>query len=173
VQAAEGWVEAALRVLAWAGALLAGAALLAVAAALLAVVVRWLFSRTAGREPQPLGLDLLRAWKKLSEAARALLRRLRGSRSATELYGVLLVWGRWSGVVRRPSETALEYACRLAARFPAMRDDIVSVVEAFHREVYGGQRGGTDVTAARSALRRLRSPSLWPARLKGRFSGAG
>ena len=82
-----------------------------------------------------------------SEAVRAFLR----MRSA----------GRAAGLVQKRSETAREYATRLAARFPAETTSTELVVSALEREVYGGEAPDQETRRALSgAARHFRRYSL-------------
>lgn len=108
-------------------------------------------------------LAALRRW--LGQLRARLARWARRDHEAVKLYRNLLRWGRQSGLPRRPSETPLEYARRLRRRLPRAESAIDVIVLAFNAHAYGP--GRCDLAAlehARQALRRLRSPRLWPAR---------
>jgi hypothetical protein len=54
--------------------------------------------------------------------------------------------------------------------FPKLENEIEIIVETFNREVYGEiVTGGQSLSSIRSALRRMRSPRYWPARISGWF----
>lgn len=163
------------RILVWFVWVLLGAVILLIAGALLYCIWQWLVSRTEGGEPRPIGPELGRLWRRLretlAEAWERTRRRFRPCRTAVHLYEGLVGWGAWSGVPRVRTETPREYALRLDARFPQVGPEVASIVEAFHEEVYAGRPpGGEPFHRARAALGTLRKPSLWPARLKARFS---
>ena len=83
------------------------------------------------------------------------------------LYGQLLNWGTRSGLGRSPNETPLEYGSRLISQFPGLTGDIETIIDLFDRGVYGNHMpDGRQLQTAHSALRRLRSPFVWPARMK-------
>jgi len=93
----------------------------------------------------------------------------RGSR-AGRTFRLLMRWGLRSGLPRRRWETPLEYGCRLADRFPGLRAEFLLILETVQGEFYGAIRPTeSDTRALRSALRRLRSPVLLPARLRSLF----
>ncbi len=100
----------------------------------------------------------------------ALCARLKGVESATWIYIGLLRWGKRSGLRLGPGETPAEYGNRLVQHFPALGDDITSIVEAFNREIYG-QITIDPKTIARllSARRHLRRFRHWPSRIQKGF----
>ena len=89
---------------------------------------------------------------------------------AIRIYRTLLSWGRHSGLPRFLSETPKEYGQRLNHQFPKLKGEIDSVIEAFNLEFFGGiSLGKEQLAKPLSAWRRLRSPLLWPSRLKNRL----
>ncbi|MBI5446521.1 MAG: DUF4129 domain-containing protein [Deltaproteobacteria bacterium] len=174
--ATSGWPEAVGQILVWIVWGVLGAVLLLMIGITLYGVFRWLLSRTADAEPKPLAPELLALWRRVLDRARSLaarvLRRLRPCRTAAQVYEALLGWGRWSGVPRGATETAREYERRLTRSFPALTGEFGAIIEAFHREVYAAcPPEAAAFRSARSALRRLRRPCLWPARVKVRWAG--
>jgi hypothetical protein len=68
------------------------------------------------------------------------------------------------------NETPNEYGQRLNRQFPKLQGEIDSVIEAFNLEFFGGiQLGKEQLAKPLSAWQRLRSPLLWPSRLKNRL----
>ena len=96
--------------------------------------------------------------------------RARGHKNALQLYTALLGWGKHSGVPHLLSETPTEYGLRLKNQFPAVRKEVLSIIEAFNEEVYGEViLDEHQMAIAYCAWRRLRRPSHWPFRLKTWF----
>ncbi len=136
---------------------------------------RWLLSKTPvdeRRQGKWNPVQWLLAWLKLvlSFIQKKILWRIRRYRKASGLYAGLLDWGRKSGLPSSPSETPVEYSWRLGQVFPVVEKEIRSIVEVFNEEVYGEITvNPQNLAASRTALRRLRSPALWPTRLKTWF----
>jgi hypothetical protein len=140
-------------------------------------LVRWLFSRTDRGGKRSIRGGRLLWWAARLRAFLFLLwekitLRLTGFRKAFQLYGALLRWGRHSGLPVSSTDTPLEYGLRLARRFPPLRSEIDTIINAFNQEVYGETLlTGRQWTDARWAWRRLCSPSHWSSRLRSWFSG--
>jgi hypothetical protein len=65
------------------------------------------------------------------------------------------------------AHTPAEVGARLQQRFPRLRAEIGSIVEAFNQEVYREAALPAERMAeVRTAWRRVRSPRQWPARLE-------
>jgi hypothetical protein len=95
------------------------------------------------------------------------IRRGKGHEGAVQLFTALLSWGRHSGLPHFLSETPREYGLRLKNRFPSLKKEIESIIEAFNQQVYGELiLNEQQLAIAESAWRRLRSPFYWPSRLK-------
>jgi hypothetical protein len=91
----------------------------------------------------------------------------KGHKGAVQFFTALLSWGRHSGLPHFLSETPREYGLRLKNRFPSLKKDIESIIEAFNQEVYGEiNLNEQQLAIAESAWRSLRSPFRWPSRLK-------
>ncbi|MBN1254466.1 MAG: DUF4129 domain-containing protein [Deltaproteobacteria bacterium] len=151
---------------------------------LLWLLCTWLFSRTSrGRRPN-VRFDIRNVFSLLIAILKAcflfcrnVIKNITGlmkheERGAIQLYTALLRWGHRSGVPRFANETPREYGSRLKLRFPALKREITSIINAFSQTVYGGivlkhQR----LTLAQTAWRTLRSPVYWVQRLKVWFLG--
>ncbi|MEJ2726556.1 MAG: DUF4129 domain-containing protein [Deltaproteobacteria bacterium] len=169
------WSQLLEKVVGWGFLGVLGVILLVVSGIAVWYLVKWLLSKTergGKRSTKRHGLSdwivrmrafLFFLWEK------ALLR-LRGFARALQLYGALLRWGRHSGLPALASETPLEYGWRLSHQFPALGNEIHTIIEAFNQEVYG-ETLLTDqqLAYARRAWRRLCSPSQWPSRLRSWF----
>jgi len=98
------------------------------------------------------------------------MRRVKGYKGAAQLYTALRTWGRHSGLPHFLSETPIEYGLRLKNRFPSLKKEVESIIEAFNQEVYAETTlGEKQLSQVRFALRRMRSPMYWPSRLKSWF----
>jgi hypothetical protein len=79
----------------------------------------------------------------------------------------LLRWGRFSGVHHAVTETPKEYGIRLGHQFPRIQNEIDLIIHIHDEAVYGCLRpGGRQISRARLAMRRIRNPLLWFARIK-------
>jgi hypothetical protein len=95
---------------------------------------------------------------------------IKGPQTAVQLYSTLIGWGYLSGLPHVSCETPLEYGSRLGNRFPLMKNEIHLVIKAHSEMVYGSNANNLEMLSlARTALRKLRSPTNWPARLKSFF----
>ncbi|MDF1554477.1 MAG: DUF4129 domain-containing protein [Deferrisomatales bacterium] len=144
---------------------------LAAAAGVVWYLCRRLFSRTRLDPSRPglwaqLRLDL----SALRKALAAWAARWLGpspNRGAVACYAALRRWGTRSGIAPMATETPLEYSVRLQRRFPSVGGEITELVGLFHREVYAEQQWDRACLAVgRRARARLRSPRLWPSRLR-------
>ncbi len=171
-QPVQGWLLLVQKILlvfaAGLGVLLA----LALCALLVWQLVWWLTKKTdravPGPSPWRLFWQLLRT---ILAAVMVLPGKLRGtgrpSRSPVQLYLSLMNWGAVSGLPLAPSETPREYGRRLIKRLPAVTDEIELIIAVHNASVYGGRTGqGERLHHAWAACTRLRSPRLWPVRLK-------
>ncbi|MBW1766607.1 MAG: DUF4129 domain-containing protein [Deltaproteobacteria bacterium] len=138
-------------------------------------LIRWLASR------RPVDKNKLSIWQVvlqwislfkvllLSFLARV-MRKTQRHQGAGYQYALLLRWGSHCGLPRTPNETPLEYGSRLAQQFPGLRNEIILIVDLFNQTVYGViDPEAEQLTTARLAWYRLRSPLLWPVRLKTWF----
>ncbi len=98
---------------------------------------------------------------------RALRSLLKNVESAAWVYVRLLRWGKRSGLRLRPGETPAEYGNRLVRHFPDLRDEILWIVNAFNREIYGQMTTDHNILfRLRSAQRRMRHPRYWSSRIR-------
>ena len=140
---------------------------------------RWLFSRTTKSRKTQIQWSLISLWAALLWSALLhfwdkIVRRVKGYRSAVQLYSALLNWGRHSGLPHFLSETPTEYGVRLRHQFPTLNREIGLIAETFNKEVYGEiLLDEQQFTMAKLAWRRLRSPIHWPSRFKSWFFQPG
>jgi hypothetical protein len=166
------WTEQMEKILGWVLGGFTGLFTLFAFGAVVYLIGRWLFSRSPLRPRRQGPWDLISLWAEslrmfLFAGWRSVVRGLKGYERAVQIYTALLQWGRHSGLPRFLSETPREYGTRLENRFPRVRREIDSIIEAFNREVYGEMAlKQQELESARHGWRRLRSPLLWPPRLK-------
>jgi hypothetical protein len=163
------------KILSYALWIILGLLLLLIIGISLYYVYKWLLSKTESRTEKQSARDLflllLERFRSLLRAAgNRLSRILKGYKNAVQLYAALLRWGRHSSLARSVSETPHEYGSRLKHRFPVLGTEIESIVQAFNEEVYGEiTLSESQLTIAQSAWRKLRSPFLWPTRVRAWF----
>ncbi len=88
-------------------------------------------------------------------------------RTAEDGFRRLTAWGRKSGVRRRQTETAHEYADRLCEVFGLLEPEIRTVVSAFTRETYGLDRlTAQDRSGIITALKKMGRPAFWGLRIR-------
>jgi hypothetical protein len=171
------WGELLEKILAWVLGGVFGLLILVVLGLALFFLFRWLFSRTSMTQRRQgtgypilwwierLRVFLLSCWKWM-------ICRVKGHKGAVQLFTALLSWGRHSGLPHFLCETPREYGLRLKNRFPSLRKEIESIIEAFNQEVYGEiNLNERQLAIAGSAWRRLCSPFHWPSRLKSWLLG--
>lgn len=172
--AGTGWAELAGSILAWGLSGLLLLLVLALVAVAVFYLVRWLLSPTAvGR--QGTGSDRGASW--LAEALSFLFASyrlatdaLRPYRTASDVFAALSGWGFRSGCARLPCETPLEFSARLKRLFPSLGDNFDLIVNAFDEETYADTALTDDrLRPICAAIRRLRAPAHWGARLKTRL----
>lgn len=96
--------------------------------------------------------------------------RLKSSSDIVQIYTALLRWGNTGGLKHEHNETPLEYSDRLGSTFPRAQSEITLIINLFQQETYAEQVVDKEqFYKAQSALKRLRSPLLWPARLYSKF----
>lgn len=139
----------------------------------MAIWYAWRWLRSSKRETERTGIDIARFWRWLKHWIAYLFRFLvalfaaKKRREPVAHYRALLTWGRRSGLPKRRSETPLEYGYRLKQQLGTVTEEIDSIVSSFNLYVYAQTPcDGQALTRARRALRRLRSPFLWPRRAK-------
>jgi len=89
------------------------------------------------------------------------------SRAAEKFYKRLLRWGRFSGLGHAATETPKEYGIRLGNRFPQIKKEIKYIIHMHDEAIYGCIFPDRHQTfRAKLALRRIRNPLLWFARIK-------
>jgi Domain of unknown function (DUF4129) len=171
------WMEFFENILLWIFGSLMGLVLIVVSCIALFYLFRWLLSRTSVPQTRQgpwhsflswvyrLQVFLVSSWRRLA-------RKAKGYKGAAQLYTALRIWGRHSGLPHLLSETPLEYGLRLKNRFPSLKKEVESIIEAFNQEVYAEIiLNEQQFAIAESAWRRLRSPIHWPSRLKSWFLG--
>ena len=172
------WMEILEKVLDWG---LWGALFLGLAMGLILIiylVLRWLFSRTAGQKVRKRLSTTDRQWwlalrETMARLIRSLIHALRGYPTAAGLYGAMRGWAMRSGISPYLAETPRELALRLQVRFPALQGRFAGIVDAYQQEVYGEEQLEDAVIAAANAdWLYLRSPGRWPARFKAWFRPA-
>jgi hypothetical protein len=150
------------------------------------LLIRWLFSRTSRNRRIDARFDIWNVFLQLIAllriffiSCRTMIGKVIGlmqhrEKGAVQLYTALLQWGRRSGVPRLVSETPREYGLRLKRRFPAVKREVASIIEAFNQTAYGGiVLKDRRLAPAQVAWRTLRSPLLWGRRLKTWFVQSG
>jgi hypothetical protein len=171
-QPVEGWLLLLQKILLF---LVAGLGILLVLAlcALVILQLGWWLSRrtdTVDTGPSPwqqfrelmhkLIVIIILRWKKLLSSRKR-------NRDPVQLYLSLIAWGAVSGLALVPSETPREYGSRLIEKLPAAAEEIHIIIAVHNVSIYGGLIDqATQLQRAWSAYRRLRSPRLWPARMK-------
>jgi hypothetical protein len=157
---------------------LSGIFLLLTVALLLFIIwrlLRWLFSirpqPNTASGPRDLFADLARLlWMLVLSIRVNLVFWSKGPQTAVRLYTAFVGWGHFSGLTHSTCETPVEYGSRLGNRFPFLKNEIQLVVDTHSEMVYGSHENHPEkLSLARAALRRLRSPINWPARLKSLF----
>jgi hypothetical protein len=173
------WTELFEKILSW-GFLGLGALIALILCGLgMWYLFRWLFSRTTRNEKRQIQWSLISLWAGQLWSALLLcwdkiVRRMKGYRSAVQLYSALLNWGRHSGLPHFLSETPTEYGVRLRYQFPTLNREIGLITEAFNKEVYGQiLLDEQQFTMAKLAWQRLHSPIHWPSRFKSWFLQPG
>jgi hypothetical protein len=170
-----GWIKFLEEILVWIFGSLIGLILIVVSCVALFYLFRWLLSRTSVPQTRQGSWHSFLSWLYglrafLVSSWGRLVRRAKGYKGAGQLYAALRIWGRHSGLPHLLSETPLEYGLRLKNRFPSLKKEVESIIEACNQEVYAeiilNER---QLAMAESAWRRLRSPIHWPSRLKSWF----
>jgi hypothetical protein len=138
---------------------------LIVGSVLCACLVCWAIVRHRAAPRRERGESWLARWLRgvLERFARWWARRRQDE--AIRIYRALLGWGRRSGLPPRAADTPLEYGQRLKLRLSGVSGEIDVVISVFNARVYGPELDRDAVRQAHLALRRLRSPRLWPQRL--------
>jgi len=169
------WMEVLEKLLAWVLGGIVGLTVLIISCAALFFLFRWLLSRAPVSQRRQTTWYLISLWL---ERLRILLvfcwtwiiRRGKGYNRAAQHYTALRIWGRHSGLPHFLTETPIEYGLRLTNRFPSLKKEIESIIEAFNQEVYAETTlGEKQLSRVRFALRRMRSPLHWPSRFKNWF----
>lgn len=166
------WVELLGKTVGWGLAGLLGLTVLVMVGIALYYSVKWLFGRTRGRdttdrEPRARFWWIERVRAFLTDLRAWIVRCLTTRSSAADYFLALARWARRSGLGHALTETPTEFGVRLARQFPKLAREIEEIVEACNAEVYGERRLGKDrISALRLALSTLRSPVLWPSRIR-------
>jgi len=170
-----GWMELLEKILVWIFGSLMGLILIVASCIALFYLFRWLLSRTPVPQTRQGSWHSFLSWLYglrafLISSWRRLARKAKGYKGAAQLYTALRIWGRHSGLPHLLSETPLEYGLRLKNRFPSLKKELESIIEAFNQEVYAEIiLNRQQLAIAESAWRRLCSPIHWPSRLKSWF----
>ena len=166
-------------IMTWGFVALVGVLVLAILALGAWYLIRWLASRRP-EDANTLGMwDLFLRWISLVKTLLLSLlarvpRRRHGDRGAGYHYALLQRWGFHCGLPHIPSETPLEYGSRLLQYFPMLSNEIALIIDLFNQTVYGViDPDAKQLTTARLAMRRLRSPLIWPARIRTWFLSPG
>jgi len=172
------WMEVVEKILAWLFGTALGLIMLAAIVFSVFYFVKWLLSRTRADHSNKMdwGKFLLRVFVRVRDlvilCAGKVRQALRGYGTAADFYIALTQWSRLSGIRRRLDETPSEFCSRLAGRFPALKEEIGTIVSAFNREFYGELiLDSGEIAGVRLAWHALRSPARWPLRLRAFFSG--
>jgi hypothetical protein len=134
-------------------------------------LLNWLRSKTAAEKERvgiwKLLLSFIHAAKQLFSSLRGrILSDRDGSYTAEKFYQNLLRWGRFSGLSHAVFETPKEYANRLGHCFPQIEKEIRLIVHLHDEAIYGCVSPHShQISRARLALRRIRNPLLWLARI--------
>jgi len=135
--------------------------------------IRWLFSKRAGDADVRIQWHLFSILYRLKTSLYAIYKWLvhkKRDRKALQYYAALLRWGRLSGLPHEPNETPKEYGFRLVDRFPKLKPEIWAIIEMFQCEVYGElSLSRQELVTIQHAWQKLRTPLLWPFRLKSFF----
>jgi hypothetical protein len=170
------WGQLLNQVFAWGLLGVLGAVALVLAGLATWWTVRWLLSRTPAKQvAKTPWSDLLRHLARFWNLLRAWAVRPRQRRTvgAKGLFSSLLIWGARSGVPHRAPETPGEYGLRLRDRFPSVGAEIAMLVDLFNQEVYGERPAeGGRLQQGMRARSRLRSPRLWPSRVRSWLVGS-
>ena len=160
------------RALLWSAGILLVLAAIALAGLGVYLLLRFLLSRTPRRRDHRQPVSPLAWLRRLMRFLSGLRARLTCLRCARDAYRALLAWARRSGSPPVFAQTPSELGARLQGRFPSLRAEIGSIVEAFNEEVYREiVLPGERMAEVRSAWSRLRSPRQWPARIKSLWRG--
>ncbi len=146
--------------------------LLLLAGFLLLVLFKWLFSKTEEKSDKKgiwqILYTYLNSLKQFYSTFRIkVLSYLNTSGSVERYFKLLLRWGRTSGLEYTVFETPKEYGIRLGDRFPQIETEIGLIIHMHDEAIYGlASPDYQQLSRAKRALRRLRSPLFWFARLK-------
>ena len=166
------WMAVFEKALLWSAGILLVLAAIALIGLCVYLLLRFLLSRTPSRRDERQTVSPLAWLRRLMLFVSGLRARLTGLRCARNGYRALLAWARRSGLPSRLVQTPSELGARLQQRFPPLRAEIGSIVEAFNEEVYREVvLPGERITEIRSAWRRLRSPRQWPVRFRAMWRG--
>ncbi len=166
------WMVLVEKVLLWSAGTLLVLAAIALAGLCLYLLLRFLLLRTPGCRDHRAPVSPLAWLRRLTQFLSGLRARLTGVQCARDGYRALLAWARRTGLPPVLAQTPSEFGARLQQRFPLLRAEIGSIVEAFNEEVYREVVLPSERMAeVRSAWRRLRSPRRWPTRITALWRG--
>ena len=170
------WPEFVEKIISWGLWIALGLILLLAFSLAMYYLLRWLFSKTPASSPkkESLWFWILSWLKRFRDFLLSLPKKgisgKQGYKGAVRIYWTLLSWGRHSGLPHFLSETPNEYGQRLNRQFPSVKGEIDLIIGAFNLEFFGGiSLDKEQLAKSLSAWRRLRSPLLWPHRLKNRL----
>jgi len=138
----------------------------------LLAMLKWFFSETVAEKDKKgiweLLLSCILSAKRFFSTLRAKIFHPPDTLCAAEkFYRRLQRWGRFSGLHHPCSETPKEYGIRLGHRFPRIDSEIRLIIHVHDEAIYGCiSPDGHQISRARLALRRIRNPFLWFARIK-------
>jgi hypothetical protein len=164
------WVE---KIMIWGGAAVLTIVMIAGVCLGLWYAVRWLFAKQPVTEKDRFGWGIILIWDRLTAWLCGIYRRMtqrKEAPGAVRYYAAILRWGRYSGLPHKPNETPREYGRRLTDHFPALHHEIRLIIEMFQCEVYGEETlGYRELRDMRHAIKRMRTPRVWPLRAKSLF----
>jgi hypothetical protein len=138
----------------------------------ISALIKWLFSvktkEKSKRSPWRLLLSSIHATKRiLSILWSRIFHPPDTSITAEIFYRHLIRWGRFSGLNHAASETPREYGIRLGYRFPRIAKEFRHIINLHDEALYGCiSPNKHQISRARFALRKIRSPLLWPNRIR-------
>ncbi len=168
----EGWQATLFNILGTGLLVLFALAILAVTGFFVYKLAQWLLKREQdaaghGRLAVRIQHIVKACWAFLLQIRIKIRELMTGMESAEKVYYRLLRWGRHSGLTPIPSDTPNEYADRLRQSFPDLNDEILMIVAAFNREIYGHSVVNKEtLTLLVSAHRRMRRLRYWPSRMR-------
>lgn len=139
---------------------------------LVRLILKYLLAR--GKTSTPEKFDLLAFFRWILGILKALYNTIRKKTlipdqrvTARELYLKLLVWGQRSGLKKRQWETPREFLLNISRIFPEVAVQATCVIDLVYEEAYREvPLNERHLVSGKTALRKMRTPRLWPRRLK-------